>query len=926
MKNIINSSETNLQVFQNLKERAKHTIWVFPVWVLAAGLVLAACPAQALNLLQNPGFEVNSGHFIPTSWTRFAPPTAAIYQPFGNYWIEVSGVINGNLVNAHSGNDYWKEWGACYDGTNNVAGLYQTFGSTPGSTYQASGWFFINSGDELGADCYVWIQVEFYDSSTNLLALDKSGNFNINAGLNAWVQLQVTNACDVTQPVSTGDPFFNTYAITGAVSQLTAPAGTASVVYRYCYLQYQSEGGSSYFDDADLEQLTGPLPLTINNLNPQNEIFVAPSNGVSFDVTSPSGHINTNAIHLVLNGVDVSTNVTFSGSSSNWTVFYNGLQSNTAYTVSITATDSFNFKASANTTFQTTWLGVAAPTYIWEAEDWDFSSGMYYDNPDLCNAPGGGNCYFGVVGVSNVDEYVTAPPPAQFYRGATDGIGTKPSGDYSRPNLFAADRVDYCINPFDGDPLYDGGCEWVNYTRDWPASTNWIIGRFANGANMVGSIQMSVISGGVTNVVGTFTMNPYPAAQPSYTTFQFVYLLQTNGSGQLAPVVLNGKETLQMTSGGNMLPTFYMLVPAQVDLPFLSKLYPDGKHPFELTNALSFTVTTVGATFPANGVQVIVDGNDVSSNLAITGSASSNNVVYPALQPNAMHTAIINVTNSLGHGISITNQFDTFSQTNYMVEAEDFNYNGGQYVFSASYSPDCYASFVSVTNIDFHHTINAGEPTDGSDFQYRQNGIPQQVAQDYLRTAYVNSFSSDYQLYWFGGGDWANYTRDYPLGTFNLYARSSGLGAYTMNLGQVVSGAGTTNQVLQPLGQWSSVGANINTFAWVPLTDAGGVAPVTVNITGVATFQVSTPTGDCYPNYFMLVRTSTINASAARSGSNINISFPTQNGWNYRVFYRTNLVTGSWTLLNSTAGNGSVESVSDSTTGGNQRFYKVTSP
>jgi len=926
MKNIINSSETNLNVLQNLKERAKHALLALPVWVLVTGLVLAACPAQALNLLQNPSFEANSGHSIPTSWTRFAPSTAAIYQPNGNYWVEVSGIENGNPVTAHSGNDFWKEWGAVYDGTNNVAGLYQTLGSTPGSTYQASGWFYINSGDELGADCYVWVQVEFYDSSTNQLALYKSGNFNINAGLNTWVQFQVTNACDVTQPVSTGDPFFNTYVITGAVSQLTAPAGTASVVYRYCYLQYQSEGGSSYFDDADLEQLTGPLPLTINNLNPQNEIFVAPSNGVSFDVTSPSGHINTNAIHLVLNGVDVSTNVTFSGSSSNWTVFYNGLQSNTAYTVSITATDSFSFKASANTTFQTTWLGVLAPTYLWEAEDWDFSSGLYYDNPDLCNAPGGGNCYFGVVGMSNVDEYVTAPPPAQFYRGTNDGIGTKPSGDYSRPNLFAADRVDFCINPFNGDPLYDSGCEWVNYTRDWPASTNWIIGRFANGAGTVGSIQMSVIHGAVTNVVGTFTMNPYPASNPSYTAFQFVYLLQTNGSGQLAPVVLNGKETLQMTSGGNMLPTFYLLTPAQVDLPFLSKLYPDGKHPFEPTNVLSFTVTTLGATFPANGVQVIVDGNDISSNLMITGSTSSNNVVYSALQPNAMHTAIINVTNSLGHGISITNQFDTFSQTNYMFEAEDFDFNGGQYVSSASYSPDCYASFVSVSNVDFHHTINSGEPTDGSDFQYRQNGIPQQVAQDYLRTVYVDSFSSDYQLYWFGGGDWANYTRDYPLGTFNLYTRSSGLGAYTMNLGQVVSGAGTTNQVVKPLGQWGSVGANINTFAWVPLTDAGGVAPVAVKITGVTTFQVSTPTGDCYPNYFMLVRTSTINVSAARSGSNLNISFPTQIGWGYRVFYRTNLVTGSWTLLNSTAGNGSVKSVSDSTTGGNQRFYIVTSP
>ena len=32
--------------------------------------------------------------------------------------------------------------------------------------------------------------------------------------------------------------------------------------------------------------------------------------------------------------------------------------------------------------------------------------------------------------------------------------------------------------------------------------------------------------------------------------------------------------------------------------------------------------------------------------------------------PNAIHTAIIAVTNTLGHGIRVTNQFDTFSEDN----------------------------------------------------------------------------------------------------------------------------------------------------------------------------------------------------------------------------------------------------------------------
>jgi hypothetical protein len=372
-----------------------------------------------------------------------------------------------------------------------------------------------------------------------------------------------------------------------------------------------------------------------------------------------------------------------------------------------------------------------------------------------------------------------------------------------------------------------------------------------------------------------------------------------------------------------------MLVPGEPDLPVLSNLYPTGKHPFEPTNALSFTAITAGATFPANSIQVTLDGINVSSSLVITGSASSNNVVYPYLGSNEMHSVMITVTNSLGHGISVSSQFDTFSQSNYIVQAEDYDYNGGQYVPTASYYPDSYDSFSSVPEVDFHHTINAGEPTDGSDFQYRENGIPQETTGDYYLAVFAaNPFLYvDYNLYWYGGGDWANYTRDYPPGPVNIYVRTAGLGSYTMDLSLVRGGLGTTNQALEPLGQFSSIGgANIDTFGWVPLTDAGGVAPVTVNISGITTFQLSTPTGDCYPNYFMLVPASPIRLSAARSGNNINVSFPAQTGGVYRVFYRTNLTVGNWTLLNSAPGNGSVESVTDSTGGGSQRFYKVTSP
>src|SRR5205807_4440431 len=142
--------------------------------------------------------------------------------------------------------------------------------------YQASGWFATKSCDLLGADCALWVQVEFLDANTNLVALYKSDNFTAAVGTDTFFQYQVTNVCDLTQPVSVGDPYFTTYAVTGSVSQLVAPSGTASIRYRFCYLTSGNEGGSAAFDAAALNQISGPVPPLISNLFPDNAIFVNP--------------------------------------------------------------------------------------------------------------------------------------------------------------------------------------------------------------------------------------------------------------------------------------------------------------------------------------------------------------------------------------------------------------------------------------------------------------------------------------------------------------------------------------------------------------------------------------------------------------------------------------------------------------------------
>jgi hypothetical protein len=892
----------------------KHINFLLPA--VAAALVLAVNPVHATNLLVNPGFETPPSGHVPystpppaTGWTYFSPPEPQNY--FGDYWVQSSPAHN---VASHSGGYYWNQWSALNNGNTNVSGIYQTLASAPGSTYQASGWISSASADNggLGPNAVTWIQVEFLGANNNILALYTSPNYSASVGLDAWFPYSVTNACDVTQPVATGDPYFTTYAVTGTVSQLVAPIGTTAVRYRYALLQTTVQG-SVDLDDAVLNQISGPIPPVISSLYPLNAIFVNPADGISFNVSSPSGFtINNSGIGLVLNGVNVSGSLVISGSSSNKNISYFGLQSNLTYTASITVTDAFNLTASANTSFQTTWVGVQPVTYIWEAEDWDFNSGMYIDNPDLCSAGGDPDCYFGTVGVQSVDENNLISNSGPFR--PADPEGTQPSGDSSRKNFFEAGAVDYCINPFIST-------EWVNYTRDWPNSTNWVIARLATDLGLSGTITLSMVNPDTTTTdLGVFTLN----GGQGWTTFENVYLKDTNGNN--VNVILNGKATLRATSGGNLLPNFFMLVAAQPDLPILSGMYPTGTHPFEPTNTFSFTVTAPGATFPANGIKMNLDGIDVSANLVITGSGPTENVVYPGLQLNGIHTAIITATNSLGHGISVINQFDTFSQNNFMVEAEDFDYGGGQYIPASDWFPDAYEGISpdAIASIDFVHTM-----IDGELFPYR-NGIPQSLVQNLQveqRAIFVSFGAFDYQLDNFGIGDWANYSDTYPTGTFNVYIRTAGLGGtpFSMYFDQVVTGVGTTNQVTQRLGQFSAVGINQQTYAWVPLTDSGLVAPVIVKLGGVSTLRITTPTGLCYPNYFMLVPASGITLSAATAGSSVNISLPTQAGATYRVFYRNNLTTGNWILLNNLLGDGTRKSVSDPI-GASQRFYKVTSP
>jgi hypothetical protein len=142
-----------------------------------------------------------------------------------------------------------------------------------------------------------------------------------------------------------------------------------------------------------------------------------------------------------------------------------------------------------------------------------------------------------------------------------------------------------------------------------------------------------------------------------------------------------------------------------------------------------------------------------------------------------------------------------------------------------------------------------------------------------------------------------------------------------MTCAQVTSGFGTSTQVSNVLGNFVGTGASFATWQYVPLVNTNTGFSVILSLGGVETLQMN---GDLNENanFFMLVPvTPTITASI--SGSNIILSFPTQSGLNYTVYYKTNLTDPTWTQLGSSVpGDGTVKSVSDGITN-SRRFYRL---
>jgi hypothetical protein len=199
--------------------------------------------------------------------------------------------------------------------------------------------------------------------------------------------------------------------------------------------------------------------------------------------------------------------------------------------------------------------------------------------------------------------------------------------------------------------------------------------------------------------------------------------------------------------------------------PVIESLTPRSSTVFNDAPAgITFEAVTVAPNqlLPGN-ITLVLNGVDVSADLAIGGTFTERTVAYDSLAPNQAYQAVITVSDNVGREASTTIVFDTFSfEGALFIEAEDYYYAGGQFV--ADPAPGAYAGLEGVPRVDYQDVNVTTLAT-----QYRTaDYVGIAVTGDGLRPGFGAPGPNDYHVTSFLAGDWMNYTRNVPAGTYQI--------------------------------------------------------------------------------------------------------------------------------------------------------------
>src|ERR1035437_8826500 len=304
--------------------------------------------------------------------------------------------------------------------------------------------------------------------------------------------------------------------------------------------------------------------------------------------------------------------------------------------------------------------------------------------------------------------------------------------------------------------------------------------------------------------------------------------------------------------------------------PAIANVFPNGAYQLQSTNALTFNATSsVGITnisVALNATKLtggsILRNLTSASGLTVTGPATSESVSGP-LTSNRLYSVTIQVTDANGATASTNLSFDTISPA-YVFESEAFDYNSGQYIDNPQ--TNAYRTLAAVGGVDAYNLNGGssyrpvGNATNGG------AGLSTEGTGDKPRVPYIGTGHTDYDVGYTDSGDWANYTRHYPAGLYNIYMRAANPNGRASDAASIsVTGTASLNNAgtfaVPTTGGWQ-------VYQWVPMLDASN-NPVQLTILNYGlpnTLKALTdPSGSYNVNFYMFMHVDTNPAVAGEA-------------------------------------------------------------
>ena len=319
----------------------------------------------------------------------------------------------------------------------------------------------------------------------------------------------------------------------------------------------------------------------------------------------------------------------------------------------------------------------------------------------------------------------------------------------------------------------------------------------------------------------------------------------------------------------------YMAGSNLIPPPRITSVSPRNNTTFaDAANGFSFKAVSA-VEIPVDGINVKVNGKDVTGSLQIGGVPLAREVSYSGIQSNRAYNIEITISNPTGTR-TVNLGFDTINPDDLIfIEAENFNFDGGKFFTDLVLCNDfggtvngCYFDRVSKSGID---ALDVNGVSDDRDFDF--DAVPPEVfrlsatgakeeqtdtfiSSDVARDLYTdapdgaNGAIQDYDIELIAPGDWWNYTRVIDEGSYSAILRVSSPSDAEFELGIVSGSAAQENQNVETIGTFSISGRA--GYQSVTLTDSNGEL-IPFDLNGEQTLRLTATSGsEAAVNYFQL--------------------------------------------------------------------------